>query len=158
MIKTEIEENHSHLGPSTLQTYIKPPKVISSIPSCSYTPLHTTSDSYVTPTTLPRPGVTLSTQPTPTTLPRTSHAPPPTTQPTSLPRSPKPPRKLSGYLSPALSLKRHSKLEMFKEQYKGLNIKTLENLPEILKKSAPEFVKQWRVCSTFYQNWNVKIE
>ena len=75
-------------------------------------------------------------QPTPTTLPRTSDKidtnP---AKPTSLPRPPKPPRKPTGYVSPAASLRRQSKIDIFK----GLSFKKLENLPEILKHSVPNY-------------------
>ena len=80
--------------------------------------------------------VTPLTQPTPNTLPRTgttNEVNP--TKPTSLPRPPKPPRKPSGYISPAASLKRQTKTDIFK----GLNMRKLENLPELLKKSVPKY-------------------
>ena len=70
------------------------------------------------------------------TLPRTIISLPTQLTTNSLPRSPKPPRKLSGYVSPATSLRKPSKIDMFKEQCKGLNIKKLENLPDVLIKSA----------------------
>ena len=80
--------------------------------------------------------VTPPTQPTASTLPRTG-----TTneviliKPTSLPRPPKPPRKPSGYISPAASLRRQTKTDIFK----GLNLRKLENLPELLKNSVPKY-------------------
>ena len=114
--KTEINDRSYHLGTGTSQNYGEV-----SMPTSS---------------TLPRTGITPPTQPTPTTLPRTSTSQvtqPTQPRPTTLPRPPRPPRKPSGYVSPAASLKRHSKMDRFKEQYKGLNIKTLGSLPEILK-------------------------
>ena len=80
--------------------------------------------------------VTPPTQPTTSTLPRTG-----TTneinpfKPTSLPRPPKLPRRPSGYISPAASLKRQTKTDIFK----GLNLRKLENLPELLKNSVPKY-------------------
>ena len=56
-------------------------------------------------------------------------------KPTSLPRPPKPPRKPTGYVSPAASLRRNSKIDMFK----GLTFKKLENLPEMLKHSVQNY-------------------
>ena len=53
----------------------------------------------------------------------------------SLPRTPKPPRKPSGYVSPAAALRRPSRIEMLK----GLKIGKLEQIPELLKKTAGQF-------------------
>ena len=83
----------------------------------------------------------------PTTLPSTTHEQPHTlprqtkkietlpAKPTSLPRPPKPPRKPTGYVSPAASLRRNSKIDIFR----GLTIKKLENLPEMLKHSVQSY-------------------
>ena len=70
------------------------------------------------------------------TLPRTIMSLPAQLTTNSLPRSPKPPRKLSGYVSPATCLRKPSKMDMIKEQCKGINIKKLKNLPNVLIKSA----------------------
>ena len=66
------------------------------------------------------------------TLPRTIMSLPAQLTTNSLPRS----SKLSGYVSPATCLRKPSKIDMFKEQCKGINIKKLENLPDVFMKSA----------------------
>ena len=82
-------------------------------------------------TTLPS-----NTQSQPHTLPRqTKKIETLPAKPTSLPRPPKPPRKPTGYVSPAASLRRNSKIDMFK----GLTFKKLENLPEMLKHSVQNY-------------------
>ena len=97
-----------------------------------------TPPTYSKCSTLPRTNVPPSvTQTKSTTLPKgCSSYVPQSSQYSSLPRQMKPPRRPSGYVSPAVKLKRHSKIETFKEQYKGLNVKTFENLPCFIKNVA----------------------
>ena len=124
-IKTEVNVNPCN------QTSDKSPGSISSV----YCEMPST---FKTSSTLPKSHVTPPTQPKMSTLPRAGKIKvKQPTHPTSLRRTPKPPRRLSGYVSPAVSLKRHSKMESIKDQCKGINFKAVGNISNILKKSSP---------------------
>ena len=70
------------------------------------------------------------------TFPRAVSSPAPARPATSsLPRPAKPERKPTGYVSPAASLRKNSKMDNFREKYKA--IRDLESLPEILNISSP---------------------